>query len=379
MRGGPAARVLFLNEGQHGADVMGHAAVERTLASRLAANDRIEARFVRLPPLDGFALLATRSVPLLKTVDLDLQVARWHMVQSLRVRRLVRREMRAFRPDALHVDSHAVSFALGAEMRRRPTFLSVDVTVSDWRRMGIWRPVRPHSGAALALSRALERRALAAASLVLAWTAWARRAVERDVPEATVEEHHPGVDLEVFRPPEARAGKPVRILFVGGRFAKKGGYDLLAALEGLRGEAAELDLVTPEPLPPRAGVRLHSLSVGDPRLVALYRQADVFCLPSYGDASPLALVEAMACGSAVVSTDVGAIPELLDHGTAGVVLPAGDLPRLARALAELVRDPDRRARLGRAARARCEERYDAARQASRLVELLEARIPSGAS
>jgi glycosyltransferase involved in cell wall biosynthesis len=314
------------------------------------------------------------SFPLLGAIDLDLQPTRWHLVQSLRARRVVARELGGFPADALHVESHAVSFALVEEMRRRPTFLSFDVSVTDWRLMGIWRPVRRHSAATMAPSRALERRVLAEAALVLAWTGWARAAAERACPGATVEEHHPGLDLDVFRPAERSRRSAARVLFVGGRFAAKGGHDLLRALDRSLGTTAELDLVTPEEVPTRAGVRVHRLGIGDPRLVELYQEADVFCLPSHGDAAPLALVEAMACGCAVVSTSVGGIPELLGDGTAGVVVAPGDVTRLAEVLEQLIRDPERRGELGRAARTRCEERYDAARQTLRLVELIRSRL-----
>ena len=283
-------------------------------------------------------------------------------------------ELGTFPADALHVESHAVSFALAEEMRRRPTFLSFDVSVTDWRLMGIWRPVRRHSAAAMAPSRALERRVLAEAALVLAWTGWARAAAERACPGATVEEYHPGLDLDVFHPAERTERSGVRILFVGGRFAAKGGRDLLRALDGSLGKTVELDVVTPEELPARTGVRVHRLGIGDPRLVELYQEADVFCLPSHGDAAPLALVEAMACGCAVVSTSVGGIPELLGDGTAGVVVAPGDVTGLTEVLEQLIRDPERRGELGRAARTRCEERYDAARQTLRLVELIRRRL-----
>ena len=367
-------RVLFVNEGELGTEVLGHAAAEQMVRHRLAATELVDARFVNLPPLRGLSHLAARSFPLLGAIDLDLQPTRWHLVQSLRARRLVARELEAFPADALHVQSHAVSFALVREMRRRPTFLSFDVSVTDWRLMGIWRPVRRHSAAVMASSRALERRVLAEASLVLAWTGWAREAAERVCPAARVEEYHPGVDLDLFRPGERSERSAVRVLFVGGRFAAKGGNDLLRALEGSLGTTVELDLVTPEEAPVRSGVRVHRLGVGDPRLVELYRQADVFCLPTHGDAAPLALVEAMACGCAVVSTSVGGIPELLGDGTAGVVVVPGDVPRLAHVLEELIRDPARRAALGHAARARCEERYDAVRQTVRLVDLIRSRV-----
>jgi len=58
-----------------------------------------------------------------------------------------------------------------------------------------------------------------------------------------------------------------RVLFVGGRFAQKGGEDLLHALDGLLGEQVELDLVTPAEVAPRPGLRVHRLESADPELL----------------------------------------------------------------------------------------------------------------
>ena len=160
------------------------------------------------------------------------------------------------------------------------------------------------------------------------------------------------------------------MLFVGGRFSEKGGDDLLEALGGRLGSEVELDLVTPAALPPREGVRVHRLSASDSALLELYQQADLLCLPTHGDTNPWVLLEAMACATPAVSTGVGAIPEMLDGGRAGVIVPHGDPRALGEALAALLADPQRRAELGRRAREHCEERYDARRQFPLLVERL---------
>src|SRR5262249_29732592 len=160
------------------------------------------------------------------------------------------------------------------------------------------------------------------AALVQAWTGWARAGIEREQPAAHVIALHPGLDLEHYRPEPATAREPRerrRALFVGGRFAEKGGEDLLAAAAPrlARGEL-ELDLVTRADVQPRPGVRVHHLQSGDAHLLELYRQADVLCLPTHGDSVPWVVLEAMACGLPVLSTRVGAIPELLDGGRCGV-------------------------------------------------------------
>jgi glycosyltransferase involved in cell wall biosynthesis len=113
---------------------------------------------------------------------------------------------------------------------------------------------------------------------------------------------------------------------------------------------------------------VHRLGLGDPELRDLYQQADVFCLPTYGDAVPFSVVEAMACGAAVVATPVGAIPELIDG--AGRLVPPGDPRALREAVLALAGDAAARSAHGTAGRARCEARYDAVVQGHRLVEIL---------
>jgi glycosyltransferase involved in cell wall biosynthesis len=186
-----------------------------------------------------------------------------------------------------------------------------------------------------------------------------------------VVEHHPGIDLERYRPAERRPRSRPRVLFVGGRFREKGGEDLLAALGGQLGESVELDLVTPAEVAERPGVRVHRLGPSDPRLLDLQQQADVFCLPSYGDAAPWAVLEAMACGTPVLASRVGGIPDMLGQGEAGVLVACGRREELARALRALLEDAPLRAALATAARARCERDYDARAQFSKLIGMLE--------
>jgi len=121
-------------------------------------------------------------------------------------------------------------------------------------------------------------------------------------------------------------------------------------------------------------VRIHRLGPSDPQLLDLQQQADVFCLPSYGDAAPWAVLEAMACGTPVVSTYVGGIPDMLDQGRAGVLIPYGDRQALGEALRSLLEDAPRRTSLAAAATTRCSERYDARRQFTRLLGHLDDHV-----
>jgi alpha-maltose-1-phosphate synthase len=369
-------RVLFFNEGNLGTHILGQGQLQDALQVGLPEAPEIEARFAGLTPMGRFArAAAVRTTAPLARAGLDFRTLRWHTVQALRAEQALRHELKQnWQPDVAHVHSHSIALAMTRTMRKLPLALSVDVTVGDWWAMPAWRPPQSYAPLTIAPSQALERRALRRAALVLAWTAWARDAVKRSAPDAHVVEHHPGIDLNRYRPAPRRERSRPRVLFVGGRFAEKGGEDLLRALGEELGSKVDLDLVTPAEIAPRAGVRVHRLKPSDPQLLDLQQQADLFCLPTYGDAAPWAVLEAMACATPVLSTRIGGIPDMLDEGRAGVLVPHGNPRALREALHVLLADPERLMLLGASARARCEHHYDARRQFPRLVaHLREAR------
>jgi glycosyltransferase involved in cell wall biosynthesis len=364
-------RSLFFNEGNLGGYILGQGQLDTALRAGLSAAPDVEARFVGMTPLSRFErALATRPLPLLAGLSLDFRTLRWHLVQALRARAQLDRELRRWPADVVHVHSHSIALTMGAVMRRLPVVLSLDATVHGWWSMPGWPLSQRYASITIAPSMALERRALRAAALVLAWTGWARRDVEREAPEAKVIEHHPGLDLQRYRPATRRERERPRVLFIGGRFADKGGSDLLEALGDGLGQELELDIVTQDAVAERPGVRVHRLAPSDPQLLDLQQQADVLCLPTYADTNPWALLEAMACATPVVSTRVGAIPELLDDGRSGALVEHGNPRLLGEALRGLLANPQRRLELAGEARRRCEDRYDARKQFARLAERL---------
>jgi glycosyltransferase involved in cell wall biosynthesis len=96
----------------------------------------------------------------------------------------------------------------------------------------------------------------------------------------------------------------------------------------------------------------------DPATVsALLAGADIFVLPSHHEGLPVAILEAMASGLPVVTTPVGAIPEIVVAHETGLLVPPGAVEALAAALADLVKNPELRARLGKNARALVERDF----------------------
>jgi glycosyltransferase involved in cell wall biosynthesis len=166
-----------------------------------------------------------------------------------------------------------------------------------------------------------------------------------------------GVDTSLFRPDGPRAARPT-ILFVGTLGGRKRGRLLVEAFRTTVRTAlpdAELLLVGDEPAGPSGplpgagdGVRWLGRVPLD-RLVELYREAWVFCLPSSYEGFGVPYAEAMACGAAVVATPNAGALEVLDGGRCGVVVEPADL---GRALVELLSDAERRDELARRGRDR---------------------------
>ncbi len=100
-----------------------------------------------------------------------------------------------------------------------------------------------------------------------------------------------------------------------------------------------------------------------------FRAMDVFVLPSHSEAHPLVLLEAMAHALPIVATRVGGILDTLEDGVTGLVVEAGDVEGLERAIAPLVADAGRRRQLGAEARRRVEQELSATRCLDRIVAL----------
>jgi glycosyltransferase involved in cell wall biosynthesis len=245
-----------------------------------------------------------------------------------------------------------------------------------------------HSGAAEAASFAASRDRL---SLALFRAAVRSSDAVLAVSEASAEALRRAYGVEGVRvvPNPAPAVAPferrpstdeVRVAYLGG-FANpaKGGDVLLDALATAlpREPRLRLTLAGPGELP-AAGEGLVAASgavewtgwLGPAERDELLRSASVFVMPSRSEGLPMALLEAMAYGTAVVATDVGGIPEVVEDGVEGLLVAPEDPAALAAALRELAADPGLRERLGAAARARAQA-LDAVEVAARLAALYD--------
>ncbi|MBE7555913.1 MAG: glycosyltransferase family 4 protein [Anaerolineales bacterium] len=112
-------------------------------------------------------------------------------------------------------------------------------------------------------------------------------------------------------------------------------------------------------------------------LPSLYNLLDVLALPSLQDGLPNALLEGMACGRAIVASEVGGIPDAAQHDKNSLLVPPGEVGALAEAILTLLRQPEKRAALGQAAQETVSRQFTPARELAANLELY-ARLTSTA-
>jgi glycosyltransferase involved in cell wall biosynthesis len=290
----------------------------------------------------------------------------WTLRASLRARARIREQLRIRQFDALFLHTQVTAVFSHDLMRRIPTVVSMDATPLNFDEIG--RAYAHTSGGALVerAKHALTCRTFRLAAHLVVWHLWGRRSLRNayGVPDEKISVIPPGMDLTRWRvlPRAAPEDRPVRLLFVGGDFRRKGGDTLLATFRERLAASCELDIVTRDQVDVGGtpGVRIHhNLGPNAPGLMALYERADIFIFPTLADAMPLAISEAFACGLPVISTAVGAIREQVEEGVTGFLVPPGDASALGDAAVALVRDPALRFRMGIAARRVAEARFSA--------------------
>ncbi len=177
-----------------------------------------------------------------------------------------------------------------------------------------------------------------------------------------------GVDLAQF--PVAPQPPAPRFLMISRLVADKGVREFVAAARIVRRRRpdATFDLVGPtDPNPAAIPASLIPDAVADGAVVyhgetrdvrPFLANASVYVLPSYREGTPRTVLEAMATGRAVITTDAPGCRETVRDGDNGFLVPVRDADALARAMLRLIEDPALGAEMGRRARARCEEKYD---------------------
>ncbi len=191
-----------------------------------------------------------------------------------------------------------------------------------------------------------------------------------------------GVDPEIFRPLTDVRREPRRLLFVGHTEDKNKGFRyLLTALKALHGKPAWHLSVVQRPGSREASRLAHGLRLQDclsylerlptEELVREYNSAQLLVSPSLYEGFGLPAAEAMACGTPVVATTAGALPEIVEDGVSGLLVPPGDVEALADAIRTLLEEPERCCAMGKAGARRIRERFTWRRTAQETLALYQ--------
>ena len=350
---------------------LGHVTHAQNLRSAVTRRPEIEATWIPI----GFELGGLgRMIPGFRD--------NWSIRASYLARSRLTRELAQRRFDAIFFHTQVTSLFSTAIMREVPSVVSLDATPLNYDTVGAAYGHRPQRDSWLDRRKhRMNRDAFAAARALVSWSEWAAASLvaQYGVPRERITVVAPGASSTYFeigaeRPSRARSDGPLRLLFVGGDFVRKGGHELLDAATAARtSRRFEVHVVTRAAVPEVPGVVVHrNVGPNTPELFDLFRSADAFVLPSHGECLSIALMEAAASGLPTIATDVGALGEAAIDRRTALVVAAGDLRALRIAIETMVHDDALRARLGRQAHMLARAKFDADRNNDSLMDLLAA-------
>jgi glycosyltransferase involved in cell wall biosynthesis len=201
------------------------------------------------------------------------------------------------------------------------------------------------------------------------------------VPPERVQAVYAGPNFEVAasrtQPRSARVNAPT-VLFVGRQFERKGGDLVLDAFARVREHlpTARLIIAGPKERVSADGVRWTGFLDKDrpdhrDQLISLYEQADVFCVPTRYEPFGVAFIEAMTFGLPCIGTHVGAVPEIIEHGSTGFLVAPDDAEELAERLHLLLANRGLARRMGSSGRERAERYFTWSAVIDKMLQSLE--------
>ena len=350
---------------------LGHIVHDRRLRLEIAQDLSIEAQWMPLAP---WADDRWQKIPVIKN--------NFTLLSGFRARDHLLRQKSTF--DALYCHTQEAALLLGKFMKRIPTILSMDATPINMDSIGHAYGHFAGTGVGERVKHFLTKQAFHRAAHLVTFSQWAKDSLIQDyeIPEQKITVNSPGVDMARWSTnlAERQNDQAARALFVGGDFRRKGGDVLIQSARSMPGSWS-VDIVTSNAVPSAEGlpgVQIHrGVKPDSPELLALYRKANIFVLPTLGDCSSLVVVEAMGMGLPVIATRVGGIPELVIHGETGLLIPPNSPESLSEALRELGNNPVRRRAMGIAGRRRVEKCFDGPTNYRALIALIKAVADRG--
>jgi glycosyltransferase involved in cell wall biosynthesis len=212
--------------------------------------------------------------------------------------------------------------------------------------------------------------------------------VDEGVPRSRLSVIPNGIDLSCYLPRSPRTQR--RVVTTVANLRKEKGHEVLldaAAIVARHFPDVTFRLAGGGPMRSMLEQQARALGLGSvvqflghrEDVPAVLHEADVFVLPSRTEAFPNGLMEAMAASLPVVASDVGGIPELVEHERNGLLVPVGDAPALAAAIVRLARESELADSLARAARQTIESRYAFDRMVASFEALYEGEVEAAAA
>ena len=346
---------------------LGHRTISENLASCVAENPEVVATFLPIEYENPAG-----KIPV---------VGRNYSVRaSLHARKLATQAHRATPFDGFLFHTQVTSLFSNRLMRAVPSVISLDATPLNYDSVGAGYNHTSNPGSlAERIKLAINQRAFHVAKRLVISNHWGKKSLVEDygIADEKVDVIDPGVNLSLWagvgdhRSHSKPRSKP-HILFVGGDFDRKGGPLLLDVFRRHFRDAAELHLVTSAKIPLEPNIFVYNnFGSNAEGLLQLFDDADLFVLPTLADVSSLASREAMTARLPVIVSAVGAIPELIEEGASGFLIPEGDGDLLRQRIETLIANPSLRRSMGERGREIALDRFDSRKNMQALLDLIK--------
>ena len=312
---------------------------------------------------------------LVQSYNLDLFRFRAQLGSALFAKRLIDRKINQADHNILFFHTQPLAFLSLNLMQKMPSVISIDMTNKQAAEEGGNNKYKW----TFSPNKFLEKQVYLKAAKILTMTEWARNSVINDygIHPDKVKVIPPGIDTTslVFTDRNHKSSQDLyNILFVGGDFKRKGGEDLLTVFLAQFADRAILHIVTSldavscdhSNVCIYNGVEAHSSLWYE-----LYRQADAFVMPTYGDAFGIVFIEAMASGLPVIASKLTQTTEIVREGETGFLVTPGDRQELANKLQLLIDNPSLGRQMGKRARQIVEERFDTQKNFQKIELIFE--------
>lgn len=311
------------------------------------------------------------TVPLLSRRGWDQKSLRYHLAWKPILRRWFNGPLSLERFDVVHI-THGIAYGIVPFAHRSATRFAVNIDVTaiqDYRelgyaRLGRWPMV------------AVERAIYNAVDLVVCRNQWACRSVVKNFGIPSEKTQIALSSIRVSR--STRQDFPreqglVRIAFVGHQFQRKGGPELLRLHQQRFADRAELHIFSggATPDPSAKNVIFHGSVPNQELREEFLPTMDLFVFPTKHDMSPWAVIEAACAGLPIISTRIGAIPDMVVDNVTGMLINPNDWSALGDAMERLITDPTLRETMGAAAKEYMQQNYNPDTQFPSLLNRLK--------